>query len=214
MEKEEIQHQILLGTILGDASISKPKGKRNYSSISWQHSYLQKEYAIWKADNSLNNYSVHERDRFDKRTNKIYSSFTCYSIKDNYINYRKLFYNDKKEVSESILNQLKPLGLAVWYMDDGNLYYNSNNCHLTLATNCFENSQFIIDWFDKNYNLKFKKTGAAIRLTSKKECEKFMKIVKNYIHPTMSYKTLEAVLLKYKEQLTPEQLKRRWKRNR
>ena len=214
MDITEFQEQIILGTLLGDAYIGKlPKKGKSYS-IGWEHSLKQENYALWKAKNCLINYSFYKRDRLDNRTNKIYNSIVCYSTKNNYQYYRELFYKNKKEISEDILNKLKPLAIAVWYMDDGNLYYNSNNCHLNLAVNSFENKQLIIDWFKENYDLNFKISGKSIRLTSKKECEKFMNIVEPYIHEDLKYKILSEALLIYKNNLSPEKLNRRWKKNR
>ena len=211
-----MKEQILLGTLLGDAYMSKLSGKKEMSSIGWEHSLKQEEYALWKAKNSLNNYSFYKRDRLDSRTNNTYHSIICYSTKDNYKDYRKLFYNDKKEVSQEILNKLEPLGVAVWYMDDGNIYYNSNNCHISIGVNNFSNQskQLIINWFKEKYNLNFKISSNAIRITSRKECEIFMNIVEKYIHESMNYKKLSSALLKYKNSLTEEQLNRRWKKNR
>ena len=213
MDITEFQEQIILGTLLGDATVSK-LSKSKTCRISWEHSLKQENYALWKAQNSLINFSIYKRNRLDSRTNNIYNSIICYSIKDNYKYYKALFYKDKKEISEDILNKLKPLAIAVWYMDDGNIYYNSNNCHLNLAVNSFENKQLIIDWFKKNYDLNFKISGKSIRLTSKKECENFMNIVEPYIHEDLKYKILSEALLIYKNNLSPEKLNRRWKKNR
>jgi len=213
MNITEFQEQIILGTLLGDATISK-LSKTNTCRISWEHSLKQENYALWKAKNSLINFSIYKRSRLDTRTNNIYNSIICYSIKDNYKYYKELFYKNNKEITEEILNKLKPLAIAVWYMDDGNIYYNSNNCHLNLAVNSFENKQLIINWFKNNYDLNFKISGKSIRLTSKKECEKFMNIVEQYIHEDLKYKTLSKALLIYKNNLSPEKLNRRWKINR
>lgn len=214
MENTEFQEQIILGTLLGDAYIGKLQEKRKSYSLGWEHSLKQENYALWKAKNSLNNYSFYKRDRLDNRTNKIYNSIICYSVKDNYQYYRELFYKNTKEISQEILDKLKPLAIAIWYMDDGNLYYNSNNCHLNLAINSFENKKLIIDWFKNKYNLNFKISGKSIRLTSKKECEKFMNIVEEYIHEDLKYKKLSEALLIYKNNLSIEKLNRRWKINR
>lgn len=214
MKNTEIQEQIILGTLLGDAYIGKLKNRGKTYRIEWEHCLKQESYAIWKADNSLNNYSIFKRSRLDDRTNKTYSSIKCYSIKEDYRYYRELFYKNKKEVSLEILNKLKPLGIAVWYMDDGSLYYNGSICHLNLAINGFENRDLIINWFKTNYDLNFKSSGKSIRLTSKKECEKFMNVIKDYIHEDLKYKLLSEALLNYKNSLSKEKLNRRWKINR
>lgn len=196
-----MKNNILLGTLLGDACIGKLYGKQKTYKISWEHSLKQKQYALWKAEKSLNNFSFYERKRFDKRTNKIYSSITIYSRKDDYKYFRELFYNNNsKTVSNKILNKLTPLSIAVWFMDDGSLYYNGNNCHLTISTNCFDKNsvQNIINYFKKTYNINFKKHQKAIRITSVKEVEKFEQHFSNFYHESMNYKKLKNAKQKHR----------------
>lgn len=206
-----MKEQILLGTLLGDANIPKLIGKRKTYIISWEHCLEQEEYAIWKAENSLNNYSMYRRSRLDNRTNKIYNSITCYSRKDNYQYYRNLFYNTTKEVSQEILDLLQPLAIAVWFMDDGNLYYNGNSCHLTLSVNGFneESVDRIIEYFGSKYNILFKKTGKAIRLTSVRQVELFERYFKEYYHNSMKYKTLQFKKEEYDRNISSERKKYR-----
>jgi hypothetical protein len=187
-----MKEQILLGTLLGDATINKLSGRTKTHCIRWEHSLLQEEYALWKADNCLDNYSIYKRSRLDSRTGNTYHSITCYSTKDNYKHYRELFYKDSKEVSLDILNSLEPFGVAVWFMDDGNLYYNGNNCHLTLSVNGFNDDSVdrIIEYFKSTYNIHFKKTGRAIRITSVKQVLLFESYFKQHYHQSMMYKTL------------------------
>lgn len=206
-----MKEQILLGTLLGDASIGKLTGKSKSYIIKWEHCLEQEEYAIWKAKNSLNNYSIYRRSRLDSRTNKIYNSITCYSRKDNYEYYRNLFYNTTKEVSQEVLDQLQPQAIAVWFMDDGNLYYNGNSCHLTLSINGFseESMNRIIEYFRVKYNILFKKAGKAIRLTSIKQVELFERYFKQYYHNSMKYKTLQFKKEEYDRNMSSERKKYR-----
>lgn len=200
-------NDILIGTMLGDAGVAD--GKESASlSIRWEHSLKQEEYAVWKAQ-CIPNYSIYKRNRFDKRTNKTYSSITIYSTKDDYRDIRDVFYKKgKKIIPLKILNNLSPLSIAVWYMDDGNVYYNGNNCHITLGVDCFTEREKanIIKYFYKKYKVNFKKTGNAIRLTSKKDCEVFMNIISQFIHPSLKYKTLEYVICIHK--LKPKKIRK------
>ena len=206
--------QILLGTLLGDASIENLKNRSKTYNIRWEHCLEQEEYAIWKAENSLDNYSIYKRSRLDNRTNKIFHSITCYSRKDNYKFYRDLFYNPIKEVSQEILDRLEPLGIAVWFMDDGNLYYNGNNCHLTLSVNGFneESVDRIINFFKSKFDIHFKKTGKAIRITSVKQVELFESYFKQFYHESMLYKTLQFQKEKHNNNLSDDRKKYRNKK--
>lgn len=188
---------IIIGTLLGDAWIQKQKYSYNFA-----FEQVSKEYALWKADKINLPYKFFERDRFDKRTNKTYHSCVVYfnknkSLKKEYYN---LFYTSKKKVSLEILDKLDDEGVCIWFLDDGNTYYNSNNCHIKLAVNGFveDERNLIIKWFKDKYDLNFKHSQKAIRLTSKIECEKFMDIVEKYIPNCMEYKKLSVAINKYK----------------
>lgn len=196
-----MKEQILLGTLLGDATIGKLTGRSKSYKISWEHSQQQKQYALWKAENSLDNYSIYERNRLDNRTNNIYHSIIVYSRKDDYLAYRQLFYPyGIKEISNLILGMLTPLAIAVWFMDDGSLYYNGNICHLTLSVDGFnEQSKFnIINYFKDKYDINFKLHQKAIRLTSMREVQKFELNFAHLYHESMNYKKLFYAKQKYK----------------
>ncbi len=199
-----MKEQIILGTLLGDAFIGKLQARSKSYSIKWEHSQKQRNYASWKAESCLDNYSFCERSRLDNRTNSTYHSIICYSRVDDYKNYRDLFYpNGLKEVSDIILGMLTPLAIAVWFMDDGNLYYNGNNCHLTLSVNGFndESKDRIIKYFKDKYDINFKKNQKAIRVTSVKEVKKFELHFANLYHESMNYKKLFYAKQEHKKKL-------------
>ena len=209
-----MKEQILLGTLLGDAYIGKLQGRSKTYSIGWEHCLEQEEYALWKAENSLDNFSFSRRSRLDYRTNKTYNSIVFYSTKNNYQYYRELFYLEDKEVSDEILDRLQPLGVAVWFMDDGNLYYNGNTCHLTLSVNGFneESVDRIINFFKSKFDIHFKKTGKAIRITSVKQVELFESYFKQFYHESMLYKTLQFQKEKHNNNLSDDRKKYRNKK--
>lgn len=197
-----MKEQIILGTLLGDAFIGKLQGRSRSYSIKWEHSKEQRDYAIWKADESLDNYSSFERSRSDKRTDNTYHSITCYSRVDDYKEYREMFYTDEgKQVSDKVLEKLGDLAIAVWFMDDGNLYYNGNNCHLTLSVNGFneDSKDRIIEFFRSKYGIFFKKSQKALRITSVKQVKIWESYFKKHYHKSMMFKTLDFQKEKHNE---------------
>jgi hypothetical protein len=192
--------EIIKGTLLGDAWIQKFKHCKNGFSFSYSQS--NKEYAIWKANMINLPYTIYERNRFDKRTNKIYYSCQILFKLNKYLKKElyELFYKPIKVVNLDILNSLNNEAITIWYLDDGNVYYNGNNCHIRLAVDGFslEERELIIQWFKSKYNLNFKHCQKAIRITSKIECLKFMKIVEEYIPDCMKYKKLSEAINTYK----------------
>lgn len=202
-----MDEDIIIGTLLGDASIPK-LGKRCKSyHITWTHCMEQEKYCLWKKDVSGLDMGEQYRERYDKRTDKTYYSLDVYSRGVNLEYYRNMFYkNGVKIISKEILNKLTPKSIAVWFMDDGNLYYNGNNCHLTMATDGFDNKP-IIEYFKEKYDINFKNHQKRIRLTSVKEVEKWEKYFLDYYHDSMEYKSLECVKNKYDKKIPDERKK-------
>ncbi len=196
---------ILIGTLLGDAWIEKRKNGNNTFnySLNWQQS--NKDFAIWKAEQTNLSFSNKTYKRYDKRTKKEYEitniHITLYKkIKEELYN---LFYKPKKEVSLEILDQVTDKGFSIWFMDDGNTYYNGNNCHITLSIDGFneDSKNLIIDFLNKKYKVNFKKSAKRIRITSRKDCDKIMNIIEKYIPDCMAYKKLSNAIIKHKVNL-------------
>lgn len=211
----EIQgrEEVILGTLLGDACIYRwlrpNKIKKNSYTYLFSFSQCIEDFCKWKADLIGLPYHIYKRDRFDNRTRKTYTSYDCHVRMSRSVasSYYDLFYTPKKGVSVKILNGLTDLSIAVWYMDDGCMYYNGNNCHLTLSTNGFllDDNTLIIKWFEDRYGIFFKRcSGGGIRLTSNTECAKFMNIVEKYIPECMRYKMLSEARARYNNKLSNE----------
>lgn len=122
--------QVIIGGLLGDSYIRQ---REKNCMLQMQHGPAQEEYIRWK-------FSFLEKDGLNtpkgvfriivNSFGKQYPSFMCYTKQHYSLNpYRHLFYDGKKKiVTRNILNKLTPLGLAIWYMDDGsrNLQYRVN----------------------------------------------------------------------------------------
>ena len=124
MNPSVIQEQVLLGTLLGDASAYPNKKENCYNGVDMQHSLKQKDYVDYKKkllgdlSNTARAYTCknsYGKEKYglntiiDKRTQQIYE--ICY-------------IDEKKTVTKEWLDKLNTLGLAIWYMDDGSLHKN------------------------------------------------------------------------------------------
>lgn len=181
------QEQVLLGSLLGDGCIYK-----NYKSFSYCeiHSLSQKDYLLWK--NRFLKFNFKRGKSYDKRFKKVYFQTV---IKKGSIYFKEFYYlfypNGKKNITKDILNKLEPLGLAVWFMDDG--YYNYNGDNISLYTQGFglEGNKIIQDWFKNKWNINSKidsSRGYYYTRLTKKEGFKFTNLIKPYIIPSMEYK--------------------------
>ncbi len=190
LTKEE--EQIIIGGLLGDLYCRIKKTSKN-ANIEGAHCKKQESYLLWKIS-LLKSLSFNLR-----RTNLGYlffesRAFHCLNL------YRNLFYkNGKKEVNKDILDKLEPLGLAIWYMDDGT--YSKKDRNSSIFTNGFtyEENILIKEWFESKWKLfpKVYATRNPKKYPNKvwhylnfsvSETVKLINIIRDYIHPSMKYK--------------------------
>jgi hypothetical protein len=126
-----------------------------------------------------------------KKRNKNHYSWYFYTISSETLGlFHKLFYrNGIKIVPVELLKELNPLGLAIWYMDDGS----NNGGSITLNTHCFsEQEQVVIQGLLKS---KFGVIATIVKDRSKlkigigsREYQKFIDLMRPYIPESMNYK--------------------------
>lgn len=191
---------LLIAMLLGDGTIS------NNFVFKLSHAIEQKEYLEWKIK-QLNNHGL--------RNNGI-KSYICtsgYNIgreviysQLNIIPFvkllRRIFYKPKKIINNrQILNRLNPMGIAIWYMDDGHINIQKRKdgsvkgFAIKIATcQSKENNQVIIDYFKDVWDINFYQFSEGRNTFSiacgANQARKFMEIVKPYVLeiPSMWYK--------------------------
>lgn len=188
LEFNKEQEQVLLGSLLGDGGVyyrNKTYNLKKQNSYNYleAHDLKQEEYLLWK------NNILHFNFKFDNKNN-------CWVNKTNnsFKQYRELFYPDEKKiVTREILDKLEPLGIAVWFMDDG--CYDYRGKLISIATHCFglEGNQIIQQYFKERFNIdcKINKHYFNYYISFNVEnTKKFIEIVKSYVTqiPCMVYK--------------------------
>jgi hypothetical protein len=184
----DFQKQVLLGTLLGDASF-RMSGIN--PSVSCAHGVKQKEYCehkteVFKSLGAKCNY--HKRNKPDKRNGKCYEDYTM-SIPANpelKAWYEAMYIPKKILPLELIKQHFTEVSLAYMYMDDGS----KTNQSYTIATNCFEKEnimefqQFLLDKFNIKTTI-FKSNVLYIKVESKTI---FENLISKCIIPSMRYK--------------------------
>lgn len=189
INKEE--HEMILGTLMGDSSIRQ---RNKNSSLRFSHSLKQKDYWEFKKD-LLKEFVVSEfSERKRIKNNKIFSEVN-FSTKTHPIfnYYRRLFYRDnRKIVSEEILNGLTPRSLAFWICDDGS--YCKNHDYIILCTNSFTFNEhkimrnFFITKFGLKPSIGFRDNKYCYLRFNKQDTEKLKHIIKPFMPACMNYK--------------------------
>ena len=118
------QETIIVGTLLGDGSLHI-----QYSSVnplfSVAHKQMDKEYTEWKYKELESTHLFKNLPYWSikKLRGKEFSRLQIRSIQHpTLLKYYKILYDGKqKRVTSEVLSYLDPLGLAVYYMDDGGL---------------------------------------------------------------------------------------------
>jgi hypothetical protein len=186
----------LIGMGMGDTHFAN---SRKMKIMCTEHSQYQEEYLLWKYSKIKNVVGGHiyKRDRFDKRTNKIYHSISHHSNSHPIINelYSEFLKNgNTKQITNKLLDRLTPDGIAVWFCDDGCLYRYPKGYlnQLSIAVNSYDtySRELIINMFKEKYNISFSENmkNGSMRLCNIQGIKKFYNHFGKYIPECMNYK--------------------------
>lgn len=192
------QRQIIIGSFLGDG------GRMSPSIAKYKHGMEQKPYLMWKYSELKNIASVNSLAFIPYYTDTGTYSESCRFYTKANSDVEKIissFYDDggRKVVRRSVLDQLEPLGLAVWFMDDGKTdfgirkkYCASPDVYICTDSFTEEECRLICEWFKAKYGIECgvarsskKKPRIRIKYTS---VDKFFSIISPFIVPCLSYK--------------------------
>lgn len=112
--------------------------------------------------------------------------------------YLKTTADNEKKISRSWLNELDPLGLAVWWMDDGSLVVNTTKGVLCTDSFSYEEQVILQTYLAEEWgiNVKIKpvkgrKGHNRLHITSVTELKKLLRIIAPFIPvESMLYKVL------------------------
>lgn len=188
------QKEIALGSLLGDAYL-RPSGRSKKSfALSFTHGEKQKPYLEWKLS-EFKNFVLNENFYIDRRS--FHGNAPTYSfstISHPYLaKLHGLCYGSgKKRVTEEWLEQLTPLSLAVWYMDDGSV--NKRYHTIVLCTNAFSHEEQALlmaclsDRFCVSSILEPRRNGQSVIRINASQSKRFLDLVAPHIPDCMSYK--------------------------
>ena len=114
----EFQQQLILGCVLGDGYMRK----KTHAHLQITHSFKQRKYVDWKYQ-ILKNLVITPPKTYKGNGDRVGYRFFTKSLPELTSIYKRFYSNKVKVVPKDII--LKPLTLAVWYMDDGSKSYKS-----------------------------------------------------------------------------------------
>ena len=204
LSAKELQSAII-GMVLGDAYIGKTQGSKN-ARMSIDHSQKQEEYLDFCTDivKQLPDIKInkHKRQRTLKGRDKVYTTISMNTTNHHFLTriHNAMYKEGRKTVTRHQLNKLTPLGLALWYMDDGSacFRYRNNktiisNRAVKICTHGFtlEENQIIQTYFWEVWGIKvkiYKEYTKHYIWIQGREANKFLDLVSPHIIPSMAYK--------------------------
>ena len=202
------KEELIYGLLMGDGYLSPVKNSQN-SRFFFAQSLKHREYVdfvrslvekFWKTKTFVRRV----RCGFNSKTyiqygfrTKVHPFFTHLR--------KKVFYPyGRKRINQRILSKITPLGLALWYMDDGTLRYQKSrrgqkrtlkgDRKFLLCTGGYtlKENRLIQDWFQKKWGIRWKiryfRYHQPYLIAGVKEGLKFIKLIKPFIIPSMYYK--------------------------
>lgn len=193
------QKDLIVGTVLGDGCIAAHGRKNKSYRLLVGHCEKQKDFLMWKKG-ILGNFVNVINKKEDNRKNSIMWNFATVTHNE-FKFYRNLFYDgNKKVIKDDLINHIKPLSLAAWFLDDGTLVKNVN---MRLSTDSFtkeENEK--LQWMLRcNFDVKskvceYERHGKKYYYMSfnKENSLKMTKIIAPYSVECMQYKLIKENL--------------------
>ena len=189
LNPNEIQKQVLIGTVIGDGCLFAGKYAR-FHRMNLAHSLKQKEYFMMKYK-ILKNLILSEPKEcveHDKRTDKDYYSIRFQSKSSPlYTDLYNVWYKDKKKIIPlDEIKKMNELGLAIKYFDDGNILRNAGNIAMNdYDLDSIENLRAVL--YEK-FNIKTTFQKSKTIYIPKKEFINFKNIILPYATSDVLYK--------------------------
>lgn len=205
-EITEMQEQLVLGSLLGDANLHLVESKRiskRYinkgirARVRFRHRSKQFEYLLWK-------HSILKQHAKTEPTLKQATGFTkmVASFSTNYNFYeiiKPTLIDCAKSPNNSWLDKINEFGLAVWFMDDGST--SSGTCRFNTHGFSRQENEILVKWLrsrwgiDSSIKQEKKKDGRIFDyITLTRESSRILiNLISMYVPPFMRYKLPKCI---------------------
>lgn len=195
----DLEKQVLLGCLLGDSSIRFKHYKKAKTGFCFEFGHATKQLNYLKFKRCLLSCGAKIRHRlrasFDNPIPRWFHTFTYHHRPYLEELHALCIVNGEKTVNRAWLNRLDPLGIALWYQDDGHCRMigrrrKSDGKHVQptvrLATNGYKEDQInlIIDYFKDRWDVEFHKLPPhrGIAITARcNNARRFLELVRDYL---------------------------------
>ena len=178
------QRDILVGLLLGDGHLESQNNGRTYR-LKVEHSMEQEDYVNWlyKEFKEWVNSKPYYKKRFNGQESV---GFTTYSH-GAFRFYGKQFYPIRKKVIPEMIGKiLNPIGLAIWFMDDGSFKSKKHKTYIIHSLGYKKRElekigELFKDKFDIDISLHSQKGRYWRIYILSKSSKKFRKLIEEFV---------------------------------
>ena len=209
MESDTIYHrymtidsyskEILLGILLGDGSLSSKYGIVN-GGVDFSHSVNQQDY-FYEIVRLLGDGNTTVRNTISGYGSKMLSAHYKTNVEFKSFVEKHCWVNNKKTITKEWADELTPISLAFWYMDDGSITNADSNKarpRIQIATNNFTYdeckilSDMLLNKFNISTEIRTKDVYKGnILYFNTNNTDKFAALIAPYVFDSMKYKLPE-----------------------
>lgn len=185
------QLRVVLGSLLGDGGV--PRRNNSKAGFSFSQQYPRGAYAKWKAEILSSALAISVTENPDGSVvcrsdycRKMVGLVEMFPRQDGSVNYAR-----KLVITEALLDRLGPLGLAVWYQDDG-VFTKDLECRIICSKLTEDEIAAVERWFGRFGSVIYDRNQGAIRLRVASSSV-FLEHIAPWIHPACAYKANRPV---------------------
>lgn len=207
-EVSQFQKEFILGSLLGDVAVVKkgPQHRLSFTHNTVQLAYMEHKQKvlgdlglsrIQHTTSKAHEISIFISGEYQKHVVKETNGLIYHSIVHPYFTElrSRLYPNNKKTISDWWLQQVTPISLAYWIMDDGFADFSDNSYVIRISTYCYSYDEhlllqeFLNDCFGIELQLQkvARGSGWICRLRTD-DSKRLRDIIAPYIIDSMRYK--------------------------
>ena len=185
----DAEFQVVIGTVLGDTTLDRRKKNANGTC---KHCIKQKEF-IFKKYEYLKNISREPRliNCYDERFKEpSYQTWYWYINANPALNeiHDKFYSSGKKVIDKELIMKIEPLGIAIWFMDDGAKH--GNSCSFCTHGFDLKSVEILQEMFLTKFNIKTSIHKSHALYILSESIQDFKNLIKPYLVESMLYKIM------------------------
>lgn len=191
----EKQEQLILGGILGDASIHMGNDKSLHARVRFVHGIKQYEYCMWKYEQLKNIVKTKPNVKTNLGYGDKVITFNTMSLPC----LTEIYNTTKKDgittITKEFLEKItSPLALAIWILDDGSLYKERNLYNVSLGDRTESEVKLLQEWMESKWKIESTITQSkeyVMHISKKQESLKLRELIAPHVEVNqMKYKIM------------------------